>query len=154
MIIKFALGCSSFKLFENSTNIFYEKEIWLPKEIWEVTHTRKEVDGDITMLILSDQSECIDEEGFGSVKEKILFNPKHSEHLRIFVNTLGGGYVCHVDRKPEAESSYSLIGHERVHQVKYNFIKFIQDGCEYNILSSFPVYICNNEGKTVETLRN
>ena len=154
MIIKFALGRSSFKLFENSTNIFYKKEIWLPKNIWEITRSQRETEGEIITLTLDDPSECVDEEGFCSVKKKILFNPKHPEHLRVFVSTIGYDYIYHVDSKPEAESSYGLIGHELFHQVRYNFIKFIQDGCEYNMLSSFPIYICNNEGKTVETLRN
>lgn len=33
MIIKFALGDSSFKLFENVSDLFYKKEIWLPKKL-------------------------------------------------------------------------------------------------------------------------
>ena len=97
--------------------------------------------------------------GITKKTKEVDFNPKNPEHLQLFLREFHPSCISstssniEVSLKDNTERIFQFMGHENVHQVRYNFVKFIENGHEYNVLSSFPIYICNDEGKTVESLK-
>ena len=158
MIIKFALGNNAYEVFPNVSKYKYKERIWLPKVGWNVAIINKDGSQSLDRFTLCDLTQTVRAEGDPELSyDQVAFDPRNPAYLYEFIlkdkdcafeNSHRGrivgdeeGVVCHV------------ITHERPHQVRYNLVTFWHEEREYFILSSMPVYICNDAGKTTEMLR-
>jgi len=161
MIIKFALGNSAFKLFENAIVINYKTCFFIPETVNECIDEYKGDGIKGSYRIVWDDEVPIIKKNNPKTKFKVIkFNPKDPYHLNKFCGDTfcdTGHYEAyeHGDINKEIDGvKYWFIAHKNFSQVRYNLIRFIQDKIEYNVLSSYPIYLCNENGKTIETLRN
>lgn len=159
MIIKFALEDRAFRIFDNATQVVYKRDIWpLPETVTTIFTTNSEGKENHSHTLISAESleQTTPAEGDPPRRfETERLNLKYPYHLSLVMYELLAGlrqgepYLYN----QECVDMLCFCHSERANQCRYSAIEFFVDEKPYQVLTSFPVYLCNDDGKTIEVLR-
>lgn len=138
MLIKIAIGGNGYRIYENASNVTFITDVKLPEKIAEAT-------------TMTDLATALDT----PESSELALDINDSSHIMAVIQDLFAGtnfvsdYFCH------EHYYHKAILHHNFSQVKCSVLKFVENSekqIEHNILSSFPILLCNDDGKVLETL--
>lgn len=157
MIIKFELPSGGFSIIDNAKQVKYKIGISIPEMIYAVIDKSvKTPDIRYVLYDNADELEACKDECLSGTCE--YFDVTNSDHLSTFSSSISLSNNLAIDESNVYYTDYTSsiitdLDNEDHMKFPYRLVEFILDDKSYRVLTSLYVYLCNDNGKTIETIK-